>query len=160
MTVRTANFALVDLGLDVRGEDTHHLFLNLAYSFWLKRLVVIDCMCIALGFQLRVQAGAAAIGVDASHWLLLCTFFFSLFLAFCKRYEEVGRQVEARAELSFLRGGEPSALSDSKDITLYGLGALRWDSVQRAASDGATLCMSRLMGKLYGEMPSTGPTGS
>jgi len=72
-----------------------YLVLNLAYSFWLKRLVVIDCMCIALGFQLRVQAGAAAIGVGASHWLLLCTFFFSLFLAFCKRYEEVGRQVEA-----------------------------------------------------------------
>jgi 4-hydroxybenzoate polyprenyltransferase len=72
-----------------------YLVLNLAYSFWLKRLVVIDCMCIALGFQLRVQAGAAAIGVEASHWLLLCTFFFSLFLAFCKRYEELSRQSEA-----------------------------------------------------------------
>lgn len=72
-----------------------YLLLNLAYSFWLKRVVVIDCMCIALGFQLRVQAGAAAIGVAASHWLLLCTFFFSLFLAFCKRYEEVERQTEA-----------------------------------------------------------------
>ncbi len=72
-----------------------YLTLNLAYSFWLKRLVVIDCMCIALGFQLRVQAGAAAIDVTASHWLLLCTFFFSLFLAFCKRYEELSRQAEA-----------------------------------------------------------------
>jgi 4-hydroxybenzoate polyprenyltransferase len=72
-----------------------YLLLNLAYSFWLKRIVVVDCMCIALGFQLRVQAGAAAIGVAASHWLLLCTFFFSLFLAFCKRYEEVERQTEA-----------------------------------------------------------------
>ena len=72
-----------------------YLLLNLAYSFWLKRVVVVDCMCIALGFQLRVQAGAAAIGVAASHWLLLCTFFFSLFLAFCKRYEEVERQTEA-----------------------------------------------------------------
>jgi 4-hydroxybenzoate polyprenyltransferase len=72
-----------------------YLALNLAYSFWLKHVVVVDCMCIALGFQLRVQAGAAAIGVAASHWLLLCTFFFSLFLAFCKRYEEVERQTEA-----------------------------------------------------------------
>jgi 4-hydroxybenzoate polyprenyltransferase len=72
-----------------------YLALNLAYSFWLKHLVVIDCMCIALGFQLRVQAGAAAIAVPPSHWLLLCTFFFSLFLAFCKRYEELGRQAEA-----------------------------------------------------------------
>lgn len=72
-----------------------YLALNLAYSFWLKRLVVIDCMCIALGFQLRVMAGAAAIAVKASHWILLCTFFFSLFLAFCKRYEELARQAEA-----------------------------------------------------------------
>lgn len=72
-----------------------YLVLNLAYSFWLKRLVVIDCMCIALGFQLRVQAGAAAIDVAPSHWLLLCTLFFSLFLAFCKRYEELARQAEA-----------------------------------------------------------------
>jgi 4-hydroxybenzoate polyprenyltransferase len=72
-----------------------YLALNLAYSFWLKRMVVIDCMCIALGFQLRVMAGAAAIGVKPSHWILLCTFFFSLFLAFCKRYEELSRQAEA-----------------------------------------------------------------
>ncbi len=72
-----------------------YLALNFAYSFWLKKLVVVDCMCIALGFQLRVQAGAAAIGVKASHWLLLCTFFFALFLAFCKRYEELSRQAEA-----------------------------------------------------------------
>ncbi|MFY9345403.1 MAG: decaprenyl-phosphate phosphoribosyltransferase [Planctomycetota bacterium] len=75
-----------------------YLVLNLAYSFWLKRLVVIDCMCIALGFQLRVQAGAAAIDVKASHWILLCTFFFSLFLAFCKRYEELSRQAEASGQ--------------------------------------------------------------
>lgn len=72
-----------------------YLVLNLLYSFWLKKLVVVDCMCIALGFQLRVQAGAAAIAVEASHWLLLCTFFFALFLAFCKRYEELSRQAEA-----------------------------------------------------------------
>jgi 4-hydroxybenzoate polyprenyltransferase len=72
-----------------------YLLLNLLYSFRLKRLVIVDCMCIALGFQLRVMAGAAAIDVAASHWLLLCTFFFALFLAFCKRYEELARQSEA-----------------------------------------------------------------
>lgn len=95
--------AVVLLGLQVPSNygrpfliwPAAYLVLNLAYSFWLKKLVVVDCMCIALGFQLRVQAGAAAIQVDASHWLLLCTFFFALFLAFCKRYEEVGRQTEA-----------------------------------------------------------------
>lgn len=72
-----------------------YLVLNLLYSFWWKRVVVVDCICIAIGFQLRVHAGAACIEVSSSHWLLLCTFFFSLFLAFCKRYEEVGRQPAA-----------------------------------------------------------------
>jgi len=75
-----------------------YLGLNVAYSFYLKRLVIVDCMCIAIGFQLRVMAGAAAIDVDASRWIQLCTFFFALFLAFCKRYEEVGRQTEAAGQ--------------------------------------------------------------
>ncbi|HLQ37988.1 MAG TPA: decaprenyl-phosphate phosphoribosyltransferase [Planctomycetota bacterium] len=75
-----------------------YLLLNLAYSFKLKRVVVLDCMCVALGFQIRVHAGTAAIRVEASHWLLLCTFFFALFVAFCKRYEEVGRQAEASGQ--------------------------------------------------------------
>jgi decaprenyl-phosphate phosphoribosyltransferase len=75
-----------------------YLALNAAYSFYLKRVVIVDCMCIAIGFQLRVMAGAAAINVEASKWLLLCTFFFALFLAFCKRYEEVGKQVEASGQ--------------------------------------------------------------
>lgn len=75
-----------------------YLVLNIAYSFWLKHIVIVDCMCIALGFQLRMMAGAAAIDVDASNWLQLCTFFFALFLAFCKRYEEVERQSEASGQ--------------------------------------------------------------
>jgi 4-hydroxybenzoate polyprenyltransferase len=75
-----------------------YLGLNLAYSFGLKRVIIVDCMCIALGFQLRVHAGACAIGVRTSHWILLCTFFFALFLAFCKRHEELGRQAEASGQ--------------------------------------------------------------
>ena len=119
-----------------------YLALNLLYSFWLKRVVVVDCMCIALGFQLRVQAGAAAIGVPASHWLLLCTFFFALFLAFCKRYEEVGRQTEADGRtratmddysLSFLNMmiGPLAALS----ILSYSLYTVSPETVQRHGTD-------------------------
>lgn len=77
------------------GWPIGYLVLNLLYTFWWKRVVVLDCMCIAIGFGIRVKAGATAIAVDASHWILLCTFFFALFLAFCKRYEELGRQSEA-----------------------------------------------------------------
>ena len=70
--------------------------LNVAYSFRLKRLVIVDCMCIAVGFQL-VLAGAAAIDVDVEV-IQLYTFFFALFLAFGKRYEEVERQAEAAGQ--------------------------------------------------------------
>jgi 4-hydroxybenzoate polyprenyltransferase len=119
-----------------------YLVLNLAYSFWLKRLVVVDCMCIALGFQLRVQAGAAAIQVEASHWLQLCTFFFALFLAFCKRYEEVGRQTEASGltratmedySVAFLNMmiGPLAALS----ILSYSLYTVSPETVQRHGTD-------------------------
>jgi 4-hydroxybenzoate polyprenyltransferase len=75
-----------------------YLALNLLYSFWWKRVVVLDCMCIAIGFGIRVHAGASAIAVATSHWIMLCTFFFALFLAFCKRLEELGRQTESSGQ--------------------------------------------------------------
>jgi 4-hydroxybenzoate polyprenyltransferase len=65
--------------------------LNVAYSLHLKHRVILDCLCIAFGFVIRVHAGAVAIAVPTSSWILLCTFFFALFLAFCKRREEVAR---------------------------------------------------------------------
>ncbi len=68
-----------------------YFLMNLAYSFRLKRMVIVDCLCIALGFQFRVHAGSVVIGVHSSKWILLCTFFFALFLAFCKRRDEVAR---------------------------------------------------------------------
>ena len=63
--------------------------LNLFYSFWLKNIVIIDVMSIALGFVLRAYAGAFAIGVPASKWLLINTLFLALFLAFGKRRHEL-----------------------------------------------------------------------
>lgn len=74
-----------------------YFFLNLGYSFALKKTVIVDCLCIALGFQIRVHSGAVAIGVSTSSWILLCTFFGALFLAFCKRREEVERVADSSA---------------------------------------------------------------
>jgi len=68
-----------------------YFILNLAYSFFLKGLLIIDCLSIALGFIFRVHAGSVVIAVKSSSWILLCTFFFALFLAFCKRRDEVTR---------------------------------------------------------------------
>lgn len=66
-----------------------YVALNIAYSLRLKRVVILDVMVISAGFVLRVLAGANAISVQVSSWLILCTVFVSLFLAFSKRRHEL-----------------------------------------------------------------------
>jgi 4-hydroxybenzoate polyprenyltransferase len=66
-----------------------YLALNIVYSLGLKRLVIVDVLIIAAGFVLRILAGAAAIRVMPSRWLVLCTITISLFLGFTKRRSEV-----------------------------------------------------------------------
>lgn len=53
--------------------------INTAYSFGLKNVVLLDIFIIAGGFMLRMLAGAAAISVEVSSWLIICTLFISLF---------------------------------------------------------------------------------
>ncbi|HLG20130.1 MAG TPA: decaprenyl-phosphate phosphoribosyltransferase [Bdellovibrionota bacterium] len=62
---------------------------NIAYSLALKKVAIVDIMCIALGFVWRAVAGVAAANVALSHWLLLCTFSVSMFLAVAKRRHEL-----------------------------------------------------------------------
>ena len=66
-----------------------YLALNAAYSFRLKRIAFVDVACISVGFLLRVLAGAFAIDVPASHWLLVCTLLLSALLGFGKRAHEL-----------------------------------------------------------------------
>ena len=60
-----------------------------AYSAWLKHLVIVDVLVVAIGFVLRAVAGALAVHVAISGWLLICTFLLALFLALGKRRHEV-----------------------------------------------------------------------
>ncbi len=67
-----------------------YLLQNIAYTFWLKNVVIIDVMTIAAGYVLRVAAGAAVVGVERfSPWLYLFTILLSLFIALCKRRNEL-----------------------------------------------------------------------
>jgi 4-hydroxybenzoate polyprenyltransferase len=65
-----------------------YILLQLAYTYFLKRLGLVDVLVIAFGFVLRALAGAVALRVTISPWLLLCTFLLALFLGFCKRRHE------------------------------------------------------------------------
>lgn len=65
-----------------------YILLNISYSLLLKRIVIIDVLSIAMGFMLRVIAGALIISVPLSSWLILTTLFLSLFLAVTKRRSE------------------------------------------------------------------------
>lgn len=66
-----------------------YLLLNTLYSWWLKHVVILDVMVLAMGYVLRVEAGGAAVDVAVSSWLLLCTIFVALFLGFSKRRHEL-----------------------------------------------------------------------
>jgi 4-hydroxybenzoate polyprenyltransferase len=74
-----------------------YVALNIAYSYLLKKWVIIDVLCIAFGFVLRAVAGAVAVHVPASGWFLLCTTLGALFLALEKRRHEVSLLAEQSA---------------------------------------------------------------
>src|SRR5262249_57347838 len=62
-----------------------YVVLLVAYSAWLKHVVIVDVIVVAGGFVLRAVAGAVVIDVEMSGWLLICTILLALFLALGKR---------------------------------------------------------------------------
>ena len=84
-----------------------YTLMQCAYSGFLKRVPYVDVAVIAAGFVLRAVAGAAAMGVRISPWLLACAFSLSLFLALCKRRHEKITASDSRAAL---KGYHPRVL--------------------------------------------------
>jgi len=77
------------LGWDFALAALLYTLLNLAYSFRLKEIVIVDVLSISMGFLLRGVAGALAISVQFSDWLIVCTILLALFLALAKRRHEL-----------------------------------------------------------------------
>lgn len=86
VAVIPAYFVSIELAI----ISTIYFFVNVAYSRWLKHIVIIDVLVIALGFVLRVAAGVSVIHVQRfSPWLYVVTTLLSLYIGFGKRRAEM-----------------------------------------------------------------------
>jgi 4-hydroxybenzoate polyprenyltransferase len=108
--------AAAALGPRLAWTGAAFVALNVLYSTWLKHHAIVDVMSIAVGFMMRAIGGVEVLrdlddSVTLSEWLLLCTFFLALFMAFGKR----------RAEISLL---EEDAKSHRVVLDEYSLGLL------------------------------------
>lgn len=81
-----------------------YFMLTAAYSWGLKRVILLDCIVLALLYTLRIVAGAAAAGLSLSFWLLAFSVFLFLSLAFVKRYAELELQLSRGHQKAHGRG--------------------------------------------------------
>jgi 4-hydroxybenzoate polyprenyltransferase len=102
-----------------------YIAVNAAYTLWLKHVAVVDLFCVASGFVLRVYAGALAVNVPLSSWMLITTLSLALYLAAVKRRQELAtsgvgsRRVLGDYTLPLLDGYAQTAASAS--IVFYSL---------------------------------------
>lgn len=87
-----------------------YVVLNLAYSWGLKHVPVVDVSIIATGFMLRLLAGTLAVGIPPSRWLLLTGLFIALFLGFSKRKAESFHDADRQRAVM---EGYPTSLLDT-----------------------------------------------
>lgn len=130
------------LGLGYAGWIAIYVTINVAYSTWLKHVVIVDVMVVASGYVLRVLAGAAAIQVHVSRWLLLCTILLALFLILSKRRHEVTTlQGDAAGHRSVLSHYGPEFLDQMINVVTpaavvaYALYAVDTSTVERFGTD-------------------------
>ncbi len=86
------------LGWAFTAAALSYLVVQMLYSTLLKHVVILDVFALASGFVIRVVAGAVALSVEISSWLLVCTTLIALFLALCKRRHELTTLGESAAE--------------------------------------------------------------
>jgi 4-hydroxybenzoate polyprenyltransferase len=112
--------------------------LLIAYSVWLKHVVILDVLTVAVGFVLRAVAGAEAIAVEISGWLVICTILIALFLALGKRRHEyrtlrgeaaAHRPILAEYSESFL--DQMVAVVTASTVTAYALYTMSPETVAK-----------------------------
>ncbi len=115
-----------------------YIGISLIYNFITKFLVILDVIFVALGFHIRVWAGAVACSIIPSVWLQMCVFILALFLGFTKRRHEIGtlgagasshRDVLSHYTVYFL--DQIIMICSTLAIAFYGLYAMSPEIMQR-----------------------------
>ncbi|WP_306425096.1 decaprenyl-phosphate phosphoribosyltransferase [Acididesulfobacillus acetoxydans] len=95
---------------------------NIAYSKYLKNVVILDVFLLASGFMLRILAGTLGVGIEPSHWLLLCGLMLTLFIGFGKRKAELKELADrASSHRAVLESYSESLLEQMMGITAGGV---------------------------------------
>jgi 4-hydroxybenzoate polyprenyltransferase len=129
------------LGPGFLGVVGGYLLLQVLYTGGLKHMVLLDVMAIALGFILRVVAGAVAIDVNVSNWLFLCTLLGAVFLGFAKRRAELSSLEEAAshranlAEYTVPMLDQMMSIAAACTVLAYGLYSVSPETVAHVGSD-------------------------
>lgn len=90
-----AGFALMAIhSLEALAVLAAYVIMNVAYSFYLKHIAILDVTIIATGFVLRLFIGSAVTGIALSMWIVIMTFLLALFLALAKRRDDVFTYLE------------------------------------------------------------------
>ena len=123
LTVAFALFlAALSVGASLAIEFTLLFFtywlLTSLYTFWFKRLLLIDVVTLAVLYTLRVVAGGSAVGIQVSPWLLVFSFFLFLSLAFVKRSSELTSHTRSDAALANSR---PYRVRDLSVVNTQGI---------------------------------------
>ncbi|MQC17586.1 MAG: hypothetical protein DWG80_00745 [Chloroflexi bacterium] len=127
------------LGAEFRLVALAYLAGTGAYTLWLKRLPVVDVAVVAGLFALRAVAGASAIEVDASPWIVICTFSGAAFVAAVKRQQE-----------TWLMGGEATLHRESVSATA------RWPRALAILAAGSTVVGYALYTQFAENVPADG----
>jgi len=122
-----------------------YLGLNVAYTFGLKNVVILDVLAVALGFVLRAVAGAVAIQVVFSEWLIVCTLLLALFLSLAKRRHELVTLDDAAGHRSILAEYSPylldqmTAVVTASCLMAYAFYTLAPETVEKYRTDRLAL---------------------
>jgi 4-hydroxybenzoate polyprenyltransferase len=126
------------LGRAFVGVALAYALLLTAYSAWLKHYVIVDVLVVSGGFVLRAVAGAVAVDVEMSGWLLICTILIALFLALGKRRHEylalgevAGRHRPILAEYSAGLLDQMIAVVTASTVTAYALYTMSPETVAK-----------------------------